>query len=366
MLSRKYLVIGLILIVMVSSNLVVIGFCRNETTIKPYAYLEVVIGGNITNAGEELVYINETDLLVFDYPFNTSSQEVLSTEVYFENSLIDYYIDTDDEGNYRVVGNISGFERDYIGVNETVSATAVYRVFVNMSTRSSEIAGLSLENAGNWSDVFVEEDVLVEETGLWNYSNPLVKLLSKYIRSRHNTSPLDYLLGVLDWVDDNVEYVVRVPARHPWEVIAYREGDCDDQSNLVITLLRGAGIPSYLEIGLVYLDRSLKYLNKPGYNTTIEAANGYLTYHFIGGGAHGWMVAYIPPWGYIRIDLTFARGGLNHIRSAAYYGLNGFVPTVVLTKVKKRDYVESSTKFIEEVQEKKLIYNIVVYMRETD
>ncbi len=332
----------------------------------PYAYLEIVIGGNITNAGSKPVPINETDLLVYDYPFNTSSQKVLSTTLYLEGRVIGYRIEADEEGNNLLIGNASEAGLEYIGVNQTVSSRVVYKVYVDMGRRMEEIKGISLENAGGWSDIVVEDDILIEETGLWNYSNPLVKLLIKYIMSKHNQSPLDYLLGVLDWVDNNVAYAVRVPARHPWEVIAYRQGDCDDQSNLVITLLRGVGIPAYLEIGFVYLDRSLEHMGRPGYNETIEAANGMVKYHFIGGGAHGWMVAYIPPWGYVRIDLTFAKGGLRHIKLAAYYGLNNYVPTIVFSVVKKKDYVESSAEFIEEVQEKKLLYNIYICMRETN
>ena len=38
--------------------------------------VELQIGGNITNLGKQPIQINETDLLVYNYPFNTSSQEV--------------------------------------------------------------------------------------------------------------------------------------------------------------------------------------------------------------------------------------------------------------------------------------------------
>ncbi len=322
-----------------------------------YAYvIEIEIGGSITNLGKEPVKVNETDLLVYDYPYNTSSQEVVYAELYYNNESIPYRVrESGDNYVLEPAINIS----DLIDVNDTAYSKVVYRVNVFIDKRRSEIADLSFDRAGSW-DELPEDEELTNATGLWNYTNPLIRMFYKYIMRRKSSTPLHYLANLLDWVDSNVRYKTRVPPRHPWEVVLRRRGDCDDQANLIVTLLRAAGIPSFIETGMVYVSKDFR--------SSGEAGDGMLKYTFIGGGAHGWLVAYIPPWGYLRVDLTLARGKpgdlesmLNHIRNAAYYSY--MFPTVVMGQVKKGDYAEEGTKFIESIKEEKLKYNIYVKVR---
>lgn len=329
----------------------------NYSNLSIGTYLEIIIGNNVTNLGSKPVNISETDILIFDYPLNTSSQHTLKTKFYIDGYPAKYVIEYDREGNPKLKGVIN--RPAYLDVNESISVYVKYIVYVNITQRILEIKNLGLKQADNWDEIVIEDKELVNTTGLWNYTNPLVKLLIDYIKAKHNETPLAYLLGALNWIDENIVYSTRFPPRHPWETIVYGEGDCDDQSNLLITLLRGVGIPSYLEIGLVYLNKVYE-----NYTFTSVEAGGYLTYYFYGGGTHGWVVAYIPPWGYIRIDLTSGGKGLEHIVFAAYYTFYGNIPTVVIAKIVKQDYVEQTTSYIKEVQEKKLKYNIYLIMKE--
>ena len=206
--------------------------------------------------------------------------------------------------------------------------------------------------SGTWVDINYTEigAEYINVTSLWNYTNPLIKLLVNYLNRTNNESkPLSFILSILNWIDDNIVYSTRIPPRHPWEVIVEGLGDCDDQSNLLITLARSFKIPSYLEIGIVYIGPNFKYEN-------IEA-EGYYHYIFLGGGGHGWAAVYIPPWKWVRVDLTIGSGkGVGHIKGAAYY----IFPTVVINKVVLGDYATQSAEYTEEIISKKIKYDSVL------
>ncbi len=328
---------------------------RQPRTLLQSFTLELEFGGNITNLSNEPINVNETDLLVYDYPLNTSTQEVIYTELYYNGEQIPYRIETEGNDSYVVYPDIN--VTDILYPDQTASSKVVYRVRVNVAERLSQIEGLSFENAGSWNDIpGGEVEKYTNSTSLWNYTNPLVRLLYRYIMRKHSETPLHYLAYTLNWVDSMVSYETRIPPRAPWEVILRRKGDCDEQSNLVITLLRAAGIPSFLETGIVYI---------PGFNHKSTEANGLFTYEFINGGAHGWLVTYIPPWGYVRVDLTMAKGKpgdlesmLNHIRNAVYY--NSYFVTIVTSRIVSKNYVEQSIEFIKEIKEEKLKYDVYI------
>ena len=336
----------------------VIGYSDNVNTDLKYIYIiELQIGGNITNLSREPIRINETDLLIYNYPLNTSSQEVLYAKLYYNGVPIPSKVEKSDQG-YSFIPNIT--INDLLNFNETASSKVLFRVRINVTKRIEEIKNLSFRNAGSWEEIPITMKNLTNITSLWNFTNPLIKLLYKYILRSYNKTPLHYLASALNWINSYVKYNTRVPPRHPWEVVLRRKGDCDDQSNLVITLLRAAGIPSYLETGMVYV--SDRFYSK---TTT---ADGYFTYEFIGGGAHGWLTAYIPPWGFVRVDLTFAIGEpgnlqsmLGHIEKAAYYST--LFPTILISEIKKGDYVEQGAKFIEELKEEKMKYEIYIKIK---
>lgn len=354
----KLLYILVIIIYVLSTSLSLYVHANSALEDLKFIYtVELQIGGNITNLGKEPILINKTDLLIYSYPFNSSSQEVLYASLYYNGVSIPFKIIENDRG-YSLIPNIT--VADVLNFNETASSMAVFRVRVNVSRRINEIRNLSLSNAGTWDDIPIEYKDLTNITGLWNYTNPLVKLLYKYVLRNSSKTPLHYLVSSLNWVNTYVKYSTRVPPRHPWEVILRKKGDCDDQSNLIITLLRAAGVPSYLETGMVYVSKTF-------YSKT-TTADGLFTYEFIGGGAHGWLVAYIPPWGFIRVDLTFARGipgnlqsMLRHIKKAAYYSMS--FPTIVMSEIKKEDYVEQGIRFIEEIKEEKIRYEIFIKIK---
>ncbi|MBW1774766.1 MAG: transglutaminase domain-containing protein, partial [Deltaproteobacteria bacterium] len=65
-------------------------------------------------------------------------------------------------------------------------------------------------------------------------------------------NPVFATLKIMDWVYENIEKkpVVSVPSA--LEVLRTRVGDCNEHATLLTALLRAAGIPARLNIGLVY------------------------------------------------------------------------------------------------------------------
>ncbi|OYT47773.1 MAG: hypothetical protein B6U85_04420 [Desulfurococcales archaeon ex4484_42] len=75
------------------------------------------------------------------------------------------------------------------------------------------------------------------------------------------------------------------------DIINSRSGDCDDMSRVLMNLLWHYGIPAKIEYGYVYLPL---YLPVPVENSIM---------YFKNAGPHGYVVAYIPPLGWVSLDL---------------------------------------------------------------
>ena len=314
--------------------------------------------GNVTNSGSKSIMINETDIMVFDYPLNTSTQRIIDVKAWVNGYEYPYKVIKENTQYVLVIQ--SPYTNSSLKPGESISVGVEYNVSIDMFKRISSIDNILLTNnvtelvkiSGTWSDINYSEigAECINVTSLWNYTNPLIKLLVNYLNKTINESkPLSIILGILNWIDNNIVYSTRIPPRHPWEVIVEGLGDCDDQSNLLITLARSFKIPSYLEIGIVYIGPNFKYEN-------VEA-EGYYHYTFLGGGGHGWVAVYIPPWKWVRVDLTIGSGkGIGHIKGAAYY----IFPTVVIDKVISDDYATQSAEYTEEIISKKIKYDLVL------
>ncbi len=343
-------VLLLILLALISAPVMVgVNVTTQSSNPLDWFNLTIIVNGSITNLGDKPLPINQTDLLIFDYPINMSTQKVIGVKTYVNGTSYPYKI----QGpwyNPSLVIQAPKYENMSLMPGQTVTSMVVYNVSVNVAQRLLQAVNIKPVLAEGWN--YIPDKIksnYTEATPLWNYSNPLVNLFITYIRSQeHSKTPLGAIEEVLEWFDKNVEYKTRIPARQPWETLMYMEGDCDDQSNLLITVLRGLSIPAYLEIGIVYI---------MGLNITSTAANGLLVYRFVNGGTHAWTSAYVPPWGWIRIDLTASLGiGINHIKGAAYY----IYPTVVISRVYGQNYAASSARFIEELVSKKMAYRVTI------
>ena len=130
-----------------------------------------------------------------------------------------------------------------------------------------------------------------------------------------NTDVLEIVVEILGWVTSRVEYRNFEFPLYSDETLRDRQGDCDDQAILMISMLRYLGIPSFLQIGVVFSD---------SISSETASRDGHLTFVQEGIGWHGWAMVYVPPWGWIPIDLTLtnAREPIDMILDAPEYSSN--------------------------------------------
>ena len=288
----------------------------------------VKIYNEVQNMGSTPVPLSETGVMEFNYPLEDPTQRIERVEARFNGVNVSYAIYGGDEPYIRVIPTGSWTN---LTPGTKVDAWVVYVVRVDTLSRFESIIDFSdAYITGNTSRLEEKSQPIVLNSTLeeyvsatsgWNYTNPLIQLLLRYVLSIADPSkPVDLVRTVVEYVDSNIAYSIRTPPREPWETLLFMEGDCDDQSNLLVTVLRGLGIPSYQEYGMVYLSSDFR----------LETAgdNGMLNITMVGGGGHAWAVAFLPPWGWVRIDTVFGIKGnwLSHIVSIPYYNY----PTVVM------------------------------------
>jgi len=200
---------------------------------------------------------------------------------------------------------------------------ALSQIFVNVSGSISDIPG-SLKAS-------------YCSPGFWQSNVSLISDLA-FTVAGNTTNVLSILSNYIVWITQNIDYGSVDTPRFPNETLLGRTGDCDDQANLLIGLCRAAGIPAYLQIGCIYI---------PERSSTSNYWDGLWTSSLKGIGWHGWAMVYVPPWGWLPIDLTYSRGNssdpLSHITSSAIIT----DPTVQYANITVSNYVMESRQFKE-------------------
>ena len=162
----------------------------------------------------------------------------------------------------------------------------------------------------------------------WQVNDPELQELAHSI-APNETNVLTIVKEFVAWIGQNINYQSYDVPLYPNETLARRKGDCDDQAILFITLCRIREIPSYLQIGDVY---------DPTIRTNETIWEGHATIFQKGIGGHGWAMAYIPPWGWLPVDLTFWYvNPLNAIKTAAVTSQR----VIQYMNVSRMDYVAS-------------------------
>ena len=154
---------------------------------------------------------------------------------------------------------------------------------------------IDYSKAGLPSDLPIE---LVEkfcvETETFNFGGEEVKVLAHRLASEE-TTVLGMVIRLLDWFIDNVSYSPFDVPRYPNETLAEGKGDCDDQAILFVTMCRALGIPALLQMGCIFNE---------DIDDERSCWGGHLYIKQKGIIWHGWALVYIPPWGWLPIDMT--------------------------------------------------------------
>jgi hypothetical protein len=167
--------------------------------------------------------------------------------------------------------------------------------------------------------------------------DPEISGLAKRLTENEQTV-LDKVVRMISWFKDNITYSNYEIPQYPIDTFVKGYGDCDDQAILFISMCRSIGIPAFLQIGII-VDSSL--------NNNQNSWEGHFTSSQYGLGWHGWAMVYIPPWGWIPIDLTFTKieEGLNILKKAPEYNEN----IILAMNISKQAYVGDTLDFRERI-----------------
>jgi len=236
----------------------------------------------------------------------------------------------DDDGNPIAVLR---FPKPVLNPGENVSFTVWYHIVSKPRT----IPSIS-ENAA-WTLADIPNDLrskYTKEEGPWQTSNPTLQELAHNL-TKNETAVLSIIKNFVAWIKEHIKYP-STQARHenpyyPNQTYARSEGDCDDQAILLVTLSRIIGIPSYLQTGSIYLPTYFD--NSSFWDKHVLMVESRI-------GWHGWAVVYIPPWGWLPVDLTYVPKGFGDPLNAIKHGALTSQDTIQYMNVTHTDYVASS------------------------
>ncbi len=284
----------LILLLLIASTLVTPALAKTPAR---YTYQ---MSYTIANRGDETITLPEEDATI--YLFRSDRWQ---TVMVVNSSPTIRDGGTDEDGNK--IG-IVDFPLDIPSGGQ-----ASFTVTFSIENTEKPKPSIDSKEAGGVSDIpssLVEEYGLPTETFTSEYEE--VRALAEALVWDEETV-LGVVLRLLDWVLANTTYRNFEVPQYPAETLAEGLGDCDDQAILLISMLRSLGVPAFLQVGIVF-------------HTSIEnnetSWDGHLSIDQKGVGWHGWAMVYIPPWGWLPIDLTLVQAdtSLELVQMAPEYG----------------------------------------------
>ncbi len=288
----------------------------------------IQMSGTLSNNGTKT-----WDLIEEDRTFNLFMNNTWQTVMLINHS---YPLETnksDGDGNPIAVLQFPKSElQPGENISYTISCRAIWkpRLIPSISEVLSETLN---EIPQNLTEEYCQEE------GPWLLSDTELRNLTQNV-AQNETNVLAAVNKFVVWIWQNIQ-APHTPVLHevplyPNETFKYKEGDCDDQAVLLITLCRIYGIPSYLQTGCMYMPELGSFTETlwDGHATVVSKRIGW----------HGWAIVYVPPWGWLPFDLTYAIGGkgnpLNAIKTSAVV----MRKTIQWMNVSQTDYVASARK----------------------
>lgn len=233
----------------------------------------------------------------------------------------------DEDGNQVAV---LLFPKSELKPGKNMSYTVTYRA-VSKPRSIPEITEETSENLNKIPKDLSEQYCM--EAGPWLINDPPLRKLACDI-AKNETKVLTIIKKLVEWINHNITYAVHEVPYYPNETYIESRGDCDDKAVLFATLCRILGIPAYIQIGCIYLP------------TATYTSETYWQGHVINVqkriGWHGWAMVYVPPWGWLPVDLTYVTDGLDDPLNAIKKGAVTLQETIQYMNIAQTDYVASS------------------------
>jgi len=165
--------------------------------------------------------------------------------------------------------------------------------------------------------------------GFWMTNDPQIREKALEIAG-NETHVLRVVAKLVSWIWTNIRYESHDPTLYPNETLSSLEGDCDEQAILFGTFCRILGIPSQLQVGCIF---------QPEWNSSSD--DGQVHYIQKQIAWHAWSITYVPPWGWLPVDLTYITGSHTDALNAFRSGAVTLQYTVQSMNVSENDYLAS-------------------------
>ncbi len=295
----------------------------------------------ITNESIDPLYLSE-NYTTFSLLMNSSWQ---MTNLINASSM--FKLETDEDSNQNII-----FITDSLQPGENISLS--YSIQIEQIKRLHPT--ISISKSGQLSDIpFTIKERYCQQSETFSTKDVEVERLTYQVWNKTGMSEnvLEIVCELANWIGINVKSKTMDVPRYPSETLKLRRGDCDDKSNLLITMSRILGIPSFLQVGCIY-----------GPSRTETAWENHLTSIYNSVSFHAWAIIYIPPWGWLPFDMTLGWNKdncINGITSAPIYSTNTFQ----LLNITSIDWVGDSRRFKQQVIDSPLYFQDEVTMIHT-
>ena len=254
-------------------------------------------------------------------------------------------LETDEDGNHLAVLQ---FPKSELKPGENASYTVTYHAI----SQPRLLPNINEETSGTLANITkdLKEEYCKAEKN-WLINDRYLQDLADNI-TEGETKVLTVVKKFVAWINSNISYKTHDVPLYANQTFTEKKGDCDDQAILLITLCRTLGIPAYLQVGCIYLPE-VAHVKETYWEDHVTVVSKRI-------GWHGWAIVYIPPWGWLPVDLTYVRGGLadplNAIKGAAVT----MQKVIQYKNVSKTDYVSSSETY------KRFLLEYDFYIHEQD
>jgi len=147
---------------------------------------------------------------------------------------------------------------------------------------------------------------LTKRTSYWNTENP--DLINLARRVSRGDNPLKIAISIAKWVKRHTRYSLQLHRLGAERALVRGilgdyiiQGDCTEVADVYVTLARIKGIPARTVFGLLLS----RHKTKMWFNSSTAWVEGERLLEHWGG--HMWSQVYLPPWGWIDVELLEAR-----------------------------------------------------------
>ena len=149
------------------------------------------------------------------------------------------------EGRMEWRNNLTGSDRDYVSLEYTATINLIR-------------PDIKILDSGLVSDIPDDFAIYLEDEWLIEPSNEEVQSLAVQLSNGTDGNVIMILKNIFDYIESNYKYQKSSVPKSCSDTIVGKVGDCDDFSILFSSIARAAGIPAWLELGIIpaFIDAS--------------------------------------------------------------------------------------------------------------